>query len=84
MMICTADKTVGAECHPMCCNSCNNCSVKCPLSDQENKPCQWELSYEQILELQHFKTTVVGLWATDRPDLLYDEEKLRCHLFEIK
>ena len=38
-------------------------------------------SSEMINKLKHHKTTTVGLWATDRPDLLDDPKKL---LFEIK
>jgi hypothetical protein len=38
----------------------------------------------ELEQLRHFKDTVIGLWATDRPDLLTDEEKERCHLFQIK
>ena len=32
-------------------------------------------------QLQYFKDTSVGLWATDRPDLIKDEKKI---LFELK
>ena len=32
-------------------------------------------------ELQHHRDITVGLWATDRPDLIEDPKKL---LFEIK
>jgi hypothetical protein len=35
---------------------------------------------KQIKELQHFKDTVIGLWATDRPDLIDDPEKI---MFQI-
>jgi len=27
-------------------------------------------------DLQHHKDTTVGLWATDRPDLIIDEKKI--------
>jgi hypothetical protein len=36
---------------------------------------------EYAKDLQHHKDTTVGLWATDRPDLIDDPKKL---LFEIK
>ncbi len=36
---------------------------------------------ERVKNLEHHKETTVGLWATDRPDLIDDPEKL---LFEIK
>ena len=36
---------------------------------------------ERVKNLEHHKTTTVGLWATDRPDLIDDPKKL---LFEIK
>jgi len=34
-----------------------------------------------IKELQHYKDTTVGLWATDRPDLIQDTKKI---LFQLK
>ena len=34
--------------------------------------------------LQHFRDTSVGLWATDMPDKLTQEERDRCCLFELK
>ena len=34
--------------------------------------------------LQYFKNTTVGLWATDRPEKLTQEEYERCCLFELK
>jgi len=34
-----------------------------------------------IEELQHHKDTTLGLWATDRPDLIEDPKKI---MFEIK
>jgi hypothetical protein len=36
---------------------------------------------ERVKNLEHHKATTVGLWATDRPDLINDPKKL---LFEIK
>lgn len=36
---------------------------------------------ERVKNLEHHKVTTVGLWATDRPDLIDDPKKL---LFEIK
>lgn len=39
---------------------------------------------QELAALMHFQAIVKGMWATDRPDLLTDEEKERCHLFEIK
>lgn len=36
---------------------------------------------ERVKELEHHRDTTVGLWATDRPDLIDDPKKL---LFEIK
>ena len=36
---------------------------------------------ERVKNLEHHKVTTVGLWATDRPDLIEDPKKL---LFEIK
>ena len=39
---------------------------------------------EQIKKLEHHKHCTVGLWATDRPDLLSEEERKKCFLFEIK
>lgn len=36
---------------------------------------------ERVKNLEHHKATTVGLWATDRPDLIDDPKKL---LFEIK
>ena len=36
---------------------------------------------ERIKNLEHHKATTVGLWATDRPDLIDDPKKI---LFEIK
>lgn len=38
----------------------------------------------QLKELLHHRDTTIGLWATDRPDLLTDEEKKKCYLFEIR
>ncbi len=38
-------------------------------------------SNEQLKKLEHHHATTVGLWATDRPDLINDPENL---LFEIK
>lgn len=38
----------------------------------------------EIEQLRHFKDTVIGLWATDRPDLFTDEEKEKFHLFQLK
>ena len=38
----------------------------------------------EIEQLRHFKATVLGLWATDRPDLFTDKEKERFHLFQLK
>ena len=35
---------------------------------------------ERISKLEHFRDTTIGLWATDRPDLIDDPKKL---LFEI-
>lgn len=37
----------------------------------------------ELEKLRHFKDSIIGLWATDRPDLLTIEEKNKCHLFEI-
>lgn len=80
-------------CSLNCCNYCmdqngidywHSCTDKCNCSDPENNPCQWQLSHDQILELQHFKTTAVGLWATDIPDALTEEEQERCSLFKIE
>ena len=34
-----------------------------------------------IKDLQHHKDTTIGLWATDRPDLIEDPKSV---LFEIK
>jgi len=31
---------------------------------------------EEIKELQHFKDSTLGLWATDRPDLVEDPENV--------
>ena len=36
---------------------------------------------ERVKILEHHKATTVGLWATDRPDLIDDPKEL---LFEIK
>lgn len=36
---------------------------------------------QEIKKLIHHKDTTIGLWATDRPDLLVDNKKV---LFEIK
>jgi endonuclease YncB( thermonuclease family) len=36
---------------------------------------------ERVKNLEHHKATTVGLWATDRPDLIHDPKEL---LFEIK
>ena len=36
---------------------------------------------ERVKKLEHHKVTTVGLWATDRPDLIDDPKEL---LFEIK
>jgi hypothetical protein len=38
----------------------------------------------EFRKLEHFKATVVGLWATDKPDRLTAEEKKRCCLFQIE
>ena len=35
-------------------------------------------------ELLHHKVSTVGLWATDRPDVLTEEEKAKCYLFRIE
>ena len=35
----------------------------------------------EIKELRHFRDTVIGLWATDRPDLVDDPQKI---MFQIK
>lgn len=34
-----------------------------------------------IKELQHYKDTTVGLWATDRPDMVQDPKKI---MFQLK
>ena len=39
---------------------------------------------ELEVKLAHAKVSMVGLWATDRPDLLTEEEKKKCFLFELK
>ena len=36
---------------------------------------------QYIKKLEHHRDTTVGLWATDRPDLVTDTKKM---LFEIK
>ena len=37
---------------------------------------QWAIKAEaRIKELEHYKDTTVGLWATDRPDLIPKEIK---------
>tara|TARA_R110000803_G_scaffold79152_3_gene144671 strand:+ start:26 stop:358 length:333 start_codon:yes stop_codon:yes gene_type:complete len=33
--------------------------------------------------IEHDKSCRLGLWATDRPDLLNNEERDKCFLFEI-
>lgn len=86
-MICTNPKQdILKECGHKCCNDCDlkHCAARCSLSHPENRPCQWELSHQQILDLQHFKATIVGLWATDKPDTLTEEEQARCSLFKIE
>ncbi len=40
-----------------------------------------EIMDQYAKELQHHHDTTVGLWATDRPDLISDPKKL---MFEIK
>lgn len=43
---------------------------------------EWaEKAEAYIKELEHHRDTTVGLWATDRPDLIKDDKNL---LFEIK
>ena len=39
---------------------------------------------EKIEKLEHFRDTTVGLWATDKPDLISNNLKEKYHLFEIK
>jgi hypothetical protein len=39
---------------------------------------------KRIKELLHYQDTTINLWATDRPDLLTEEEKKKFHLFELK
>jgi hypothetical protein len=51
---------------------CGDC-IEDVFSVLTRKPC----------ELQHHFDTTVGLWATDNPDALTDEEKKRCSLFKI-
>jgi len=36
---------------------------------------------ELFKELEHYKDTTVGLWATDRPDFVYDPKNI---LFRLK
>jgi hypothetical protein len=38
----------------------------------------------QLIDLLHHRNSTIGSWATDRPDLLTDEEKAKYSLFEIK
>ena len=45
-------------------------------SDKENK----EL-IEKIENLEYYKTTSLGLWCTDRPDLISDPKKI---MFQLK
>lgn len=40
-----------------------------------------EKAEAKIKELQHYKDTTIGLYATDRPDLIKDEKGL---LFQLK
>ena len=37
--------------------------------------------YGVVKELQHHKDTTIGLWATDRPDLVEDPKKI---MFQLK
>jgi len=39
---------------------------------------------KQLKELLHHRDITIGLWATDRPDMLTNEEKEKCFLFEIR
>jgi hypothetical protein len=41
----------------------------------------YEKYQRKIDELQYFKDSTIGLWATDRPDLIKDPKKV---MFEIK
>jgi len=34
--------------------------------------------------LQHHQDTTIGLWATDQPERLSDEEKTKYNMFEIR
>jgi hypothetical protein len=38
-------------------------------------------SSDRVKNLEHYKTTTLGLWATDRPDLVNDPKNI---MFEIK
>ena len=39
---------------------------------------------EELKSLKHHRDSTVGLWATDRPELITDMRKEKYHLFEIK
>jgi hypothetical protein len=42
---------------------------------------QWAIKAEaKIKELEHYRDTTLGLYATDRPDLIKDEQNL---IFEL-
>ena len=42
---------------------------------------QWAIKAEaKIKELEHYRDTTLGLYATDRPDLIKDEQNL---MFEL-
>ena len=54
----------------------------CLLQDRDVCNCIDVENYEDDKDLQHFKDTVIGLWATDRPDLLCAKDKEM--MFKIK
>jgi hypothetical protein len=93
-VIFTTDQTEGRSCQPYLVTDridiCKDCDKKILDGNflyahgAQGHNTYYFKELTEINKLRAFKDTVTGLWATDRPDLLTEEEKEKCHLFQLK